>query len=69
MTTRTICTFINEYCGVHVVFGHVISGQEIIEKIEDTPTDSDSKPKTDVVIHNCGELVPQIKKGESLLSP
>jgi len=44
-----------------VVFGHVISGSEIVTEIENQLTDKNNKPTTDVVICNCGELVPQIK--------
>ncbi|XP_074592963.1 peptidyl-prolyl cis-trans isomerase 9-like [Brevipalpus obovatus] len=48
--------------GVHVVFGHVLEGQNIVEEIENQKTDKDHRPLVDVVISNCGELVPQIKK-------
>ena len=53
--------------GSHVVFGHVISGQEIVKEIEKLPVDShNSRPLKDVTISNCGELVPQLKnKAES----
>lgn len=47
--------------GVHVVFGHVISGQEVILKIANQAVDKDSKPFVDIRIANCGELIPQIK--------
>ncbi|UXI18133.1 Plasminogen activator inhibitor 2 [Sarcoptes scabiei] len=47
--------------GVHVVFGHVISGKELVSSIADVPVDKQSRPTISVVISNCGELVPQIK--------
>ena len=46
---------------VHVVFGHVISGQEIVSEIENQVVNEGSKPLADVRIINCGELIPQIK--------
>ncbi|XP_064595296.1 peptidyl-prolyl cis-trans isomerase G-like isoform X2 [Liolophura sinensis] len=48
--------------GVHVVFGHVINGQEVVKLVENQPTDNKSRPVKDVVIGNCGELVLQIKR-------
>lgn len=38
------------------LFLQVISGQEIIQKIELLETDTDDHPKQDVVIADCGEL-------------
>ena len=43
-----------------MVFGHVLSGQEVVAKIESVPV-SDTriyKPLKPVIIVNCGELVP-----------
>lgn len=45
----------------HTVFGHVIFGKEIVTKIENLETDEKSRPKVDVKIANCGELVLQVK--------
>jgi peptidyl-prolyl isomerase G (cyclophilin G) len=51
--------------GVHVVFGQVISGQEVIVAIENAPTDDkNSRPLRPVVVANCGELIPEIKAKE-----
>jgi len=47
--------------GVHVVFGHVISGQDVVSQIEKLPVDNGKKPLTEVIISNCGELVPMLK--------
>ncbi|TMW39953.1 hypothetical protein DOY81_014967, partial [Sarcophaga bullata] len=46
---------------VHVVFGEVISGQDLVRQLEDLPVDRNSRPLQDAVISNCGELVRQLK--------
>ncbi len=48
-------------CRVHVVFGHVLSGQEIVFEIGNQTIGEDCRPLEDVIISNCGELIPQIK--------
>ena len=40
----------------HVVFGQVIKGMEVVKEVEALETDSQDKPKTNVVIENCGEI-------------
>jgi len=41
----------------HVVFGHVISGQSVVDTIENLSVDSKTnRPLKDVVISNCGQL-------------
>jgi len=46
--------------GRHVVFGKVISGMDIVRKIEATKTDGRDKPEKDVEIYNCGsEEIPE----------
>uniref|UniRef100_A0A674NGX9 peptidylprolyl isomerase n=1 Tax=Takifugu rubripes TaxID=31033 RepID=A0A674NGX9_TAKRU len=47
--------------GVHVVFGQVISGQEVIQTIENQKTDANSRPYAEVKVLNCGELIPKSK--------
>merc|ERR1712226_368999 len=47
--------------GVHVVFGQVLQGQEIVKAIEDLETDKKDRPLQEIRIMNCGELV--LKKG------
>mmetsp|Transcript_12707 Transcript_12707/g.16517 ORF Transcript_12707/g.16517 Transcript_12707/m.16517 type:complete len:492 (+) Transcript_12707:95-1570(+) len=42
--------------GKHVVFGRVTNGMDVVEKIENTESDTGDKPKKDVVIADCGEL-------------
>lgn len=44
-------------CRVHVVFGLVISGFEVIKKIEGLKTDSASRPYADVRVVDCGQLI------------
>ena len=40
---------------MHVVFGQIIKGVEILDEIEKIQTEND-KPVTDVLIEDCGEL-------------
>jgi peptidyl-prolyl isomerase G (cyclophilin G) len=47
---------------VHVVFGHVLHGTQIVQDIEALPTDESNRPTTEVVITNCGELIRVVKK-------
>ena len=42
--------------GKHVVFGKVTKGQEIVDKIENLPTDQQDRPKQPVTIADCGAL-------------
>ncbi|UYV83072.1 CDC16 [Cordylochernes scorpioides] len=49
---------------IHVVFGSVVAGFDIVREIEGQKTDSNSKPLSDVKIANCGELVPKMKHKE-----
>ncbi|XP_044536867.1 NK-tumor recognition protein isoform X3 [Gracilinanus agilis] len=48
--------------GVHVVFGLVISGFEVIEQIENLKTDAASRPYADVRVIDCGVLVTKSAK-------
>ncbi|VDK78506.1 unnamed protein product [Litomosoides sigmodontis] len=50
---------------IHVVFGKVVSGQEVVTKIEYLKTNSKNRPLADVVILNCGELVRRKKQRHS----
>ena len=47
-----------------MVFGQVISGQEVVREIENQKTDAASNPFAEVRILSCGELVPK-SKGKS----
>ncbi|KAI8345498.1 cyclophilin-like domain-containing protein [Mortierella sp. GBAus27b] len=43
--------------GKHVVFGRVVKGYDVVEKVENTPTDErNDRPLGIVMISNCGEL-------------
>ncbi|KAI0706746.1 cyclophilin-like domain-containing protein [Cerioporus squamosus] len=43
--------------GKHVVFGRVIRGYEVAERIAEVPTDEKDRPRAPVVIANSGELM------------
>lgn len=45
------------FFSVHVVFGLVISGFEVVKKIEGLKTDSASRPYADVRVVDCGQLI------------
>merc|ERR1711912_176529 len=42
--------------GRHVVFGKVVDGMDVVQKIENTPTHPGDKPKAEVVIAKSGVL-------------
>ena len=46
---------------LHVLFGKVIQGFEIIRLVEDLKTDSKGKPESIVTISHSGELIIKIK--------
>ncbi|CAF1295786.1 unnamed protein product [Rotaria magnacalcarata] len=43
--------------GKHVVFGHVVSGQLVVDVIDNVPIDTNGRPSQDVVIDQCGQLI------------
>lgn len=54
---------------IHVIFGQVLQGQEIVSEIEIQRVDDKSRPLVDVKIINCGELIPKAKaKGTGYVS-
>ena len=57
------------FCRIHVIFGQVLQGQEIVSEIEIQRVDDKSRPLVDVKIINCGELIPKAKaKGTGYVS-
>ena len=42
---------------LHVVFGHVVSGQQYVTEMENQKVDTNHRPYADVRISTCGELV------------
>nr|AEJ08751.1 cyclophilin B-like protein [Crassostrea ariakensis] len=42
--------------GKHVVFGKVLAGMDIFRKMENTPTDSNDRPLTEIIVARCGSL-------------
>lgn len=49
------------FCSIHVVFGQVVSGQDIVKQIENLPVDRNSRPLEEATVIACGELVKQAK--------
>jgi len=47
------CTHLN---GKHTIFGHLVSGQEVLERIAKVDVDKNDKPKDSVLIARSGEL-------------
>lgn len=43
------------------MFGHVVSGHDLVRQLEQLPVDRNFRPLQDAVIIKCGELVRQIK--------
>lgn len=52
---------------VHVVFGRVVDGEEVVRNIESIPVNEMSRPIQDVKIVNCGQLVLKSKRKFSLI--
>lgn len=52
--TLRACPHLN---GKHVVFGRVVRGLEVVQKIAEVPVDEKDRPTVPVAIANCGELV------------
>lgn len=50
-----ICSLYPRLDGKHVVFGEIVEGYDVVEKIEKQGTKSGT-PKAKVVIADCGEL-------------
>ena len=41
--------------GKHTVFGHVVDGGDVLDAIENTPTDDHDRPKSQITIVDCGQ--------------
>jgi cyclophilin family peptidyl-prolyl cis-trans isomerase len=49
--------YLHVFISIHVVFGAVRQGQELVKLIENLAVDESSKPMADVTISHCGELM------------
>ena len=52
----------------HTVFGRVISGWDVVKKMEEVETGESDVPKTDVLIESCGEYTDEIAEEELTLT-
>ena len=52
-----------ELDGKYVVFGRVVSGMELLEQLQQTPVDARDRPKTPIVIRDCGEIGTSLPPG------
>ncbi|KAH0552988.1 hypothetical protein GP486_006817 [Trichoglossum hirsutum] len=48
----------------HTVFGHVVSGQQVLDKMVKLKVDKNDRPHEDVLIVHCGELERRKKPGQ-----
>ncbi|CRK90187.1 CLUMA_CG003901, isoform A [Clunio marinus] len=46
---------------IHVVFGRVVTGQDVVRQIENLPVDRNSRPLEEPMVKTCGELIKQVK--------
>ena len=53
--------------GKHVVFGHVVEGMDIIQKIENVPCGESDKPDLEMVVEDCGEMPSDYKEPTSTI--
>lgn len=58
---RDTCRLLSVCCSVHVVFGRVVGGVDVVRQIEALPVDANSRPLQDAKVTRCGELVKQVK--------
>lgn len=54
--------------GKHTIFGRLVSGQDVLQRISNTAVDDDDRPVAPVLISRCGELERR-KKQQELASP
>lgn len=45
----------------HTVFGHVVSGKEVLDRMAKVPVDAKDRPVSEILISHCGELERRIK--------
>lgn len=69
LSWQTSSLLILSFSRVHVVFGLVISGFEVIKKIEGLKTDSASRPYADARVVDCGQLITKSANDSKLPSP
>ena len=52
----------NQLVKTHAIFGKVVQGLDVLQKIEEIPTDVTDKPRVDILVVNSGEVVKQLRE-------
>lgn len=59
LTVKGCYCIYRSFLSVHVVFGKVTSGHDVIAAIEEAPVDKKARPLEEILISDCGVLEPE----------